>query len=563
MASLTPRNFPRKSPKLMALMLAVAGLLGISGCSLTSGTQPAVLVLVVQNLGFNSFSCDDTAEVGDTPGFDSFCQEAVRYTHAYSVSTLSQATVGSLLTGLYPREHGVRHNGAQGLNPALETVAEVALKKGFATSFFSGGPPVWRRGAFSQGFATFDDNVQVSLKKLYRPANSVVDLFLKWQETEARRSPFLSFLFFADAQFFDQPTVNDLGEIRESTYRAQLEEVGESMSNLVTELKRRKIWDSSYVILVGLDGKTSGSREDEPSGSNLYSESTHVTLMIKPARKKRESPFNWKIDANVSLVDVGATLFDILDGEQVRLVSRAGAVSLKNTLVEPVPDWPIDRKIITESAWPEWRGYGGVRASVRKGPYLYIFDTKDKLYNTLTDSLEVSLLPKSDPRAAEVREELANYLVSFDYAPWAPSVPSVLESSMVAEDLWRTHGPAAALYQLENLARRYPDDARLRGWRAIIALENSNWKELIDVARDTRPIWKYVGEVNSGIRSSSRKPVIDEPCVRAIVDKFQKALVRKCSNETARELLSWASASNGEEQERAKETFFRRYLDDA
>ena len=168
-------------------------------CSWRSPAQPAVLVILVENLGFGTFSCQEQTSQDDE-GFDAFCQESVRFTHAYAPSTLTQPNVVSILTGMYPTEHGVRHNGAQALSAKTVTVDEAARTKGYKTSFFSGGPPIWRRSGISQGFDTFDDNISVSLKSPYRPSSAIVDAFLNWQANRAPNGKFVGVLSFADAQ---------------------------------------------------------------------------------------------------------------------------------------------------------------------------------------------------------------------------------------------------------------------------------------------------------------------------------------------------------------------------
>ena len=264
---------------------------------------------MVENLGFNSFSCGDASGPPDEVLFESFCNESVRFTHAYTPSTMSQAAIASLLTGLYPREHGVRHNGAVGLSAKIETLAEVARDSRMKTSFISGGPPIFRRSGFSQGFDIFDDSVAPALKSLYRPASSVVSMFLDWQKP--LRGGWLSFLFFADPQFVDQPTVDDLGEERESSYEGQVAEVSESIESLVKEMKRRQVWDSTTVVLVGTNGFGSENRPSDPQAVNLFADATRVVLMVKPAHTDKPGfvkPSNWKIDSNVSLADLGETL---------------------------------------------------------------------------------------------------------------------------------------------------------------------------------------------------------------------------------------------------------------
>ena len=526
--------------------------------------QPAVLVLMVENLGFTSFSCGDSSNSPEEVLFESFCTESVRFTHAYTPSTMSQAAIASLLTGLYPREHGVRHNGPQFLNFKQVTVAEAAKQSGYKTSFISGGPPIWRRSGFNQGFDLFDDAIGLTYKNLYRPSINVINLFLSWQKTEAPSGKFASFLFFADPQFVDQPTVDDLGEVRENSYESQLEEVSESIETLVREMKRRKIWDSTTVVLVGLNGNVSDARNGEPGAVNLYSESTRSTLMVKPARHANPDyiiPSNWKIDSNVSLVDIGETLLEMLtaatpdeSGGQGRVVSKMGTVSLQNAFTDPKPNWPDNREILVESAWPDWRGVGGVRASLRRGPYLYLFDSDARLYNTLTDNLEVRPLPLNEPGVARLREEFSVHLKSLGYSPWKITNDSELDRTLLGEDLWRERPVTAEMAKrLKALTRRYPDNRELIGWRAHVDVQRADWPDLKAAAGEVRPLWSYVADVNL----NSPKQTILDACSKAL---FTQSADRDkdCGDDLARALATWADEHKSRaDRERAMELFNR------
>ncbi len=515
---------------------------------------------MVEDLGFNAFSCGDSSGPPDDILFESFCAEGVRFTHAYTPSTMSQAAVASLLTGLYPREHGVRHNGAQGLSAKLTTVAKVARQTRYKTSFFSGGPPIFRRSGFNQGFDLFDDSIGLNLKTLYRPALNVINLFLNWQKTEAPGGRFLSFLFFADPQFVDEPTVDDLGEVRESSYAGQVAEVSESVETLVREMKRRKIWDSTTVILVGLNGATSESRQGVPGAANLFSESTRSTLMVKPARTANPNyiiPSNYKIDSPVSLVDVGETLFEIIsspDSGRGRTLSKMGTVSLISAFSDPKPNWADDREIVVESAWPEWRGFGGIRASVRKGPYLYLFDENAQLFNTLTDNLEGRPLPLSEPGTARLRETFAQFLSAENYNPWRPNSLADLERTSFGEELFRERTVTAdTAKQLKRLASRYPDNHELMGWRANVDLARGDWADLKAAAGKTRPLWTYVAEVNQGVKV---QPLLDS-CFHALFTHSGER-GKDCGDEASRALATWADESRkSSERDRGAETFNR------
>ena len=502
---------------------------------------------MVENLGFNAFSCGDSSAPPDDILFESFCEESVRFTHAYTPSTMSQAAVASLLTGLYPREHGVRHNGAQGLSAKLLSIAEVAKDARYKTSFFSGGPPIFRRSGFNQGFDVFDDSIGLSLKNLYRPALTVVNLFLDWQKTSVPKGEFVSFLFFADPQFVDQPTIDNLGEVRESSYEGQISEVSESIETLVKQMKQRKIWDTTTVILVGLNGVPTEIRGGEPNAVNLFGESTRTVLMVKPAHQAQPEyikPSNWKIDSNVSLVDVGETLQEMLAPpgvslEKVRAVSKMGTVSLLSAFSDPKPNWSEDREIVVESAWPVWRGVGGIRSALRKGPYFYLFDENDQIYNTVTDNLEYRSLPLGEPGASRLRDQFAKFLRSNDYTPWRILDRSEIERTLFGQELWRDRPVTQeTANRLKALSRKYKDSRELTGWRATIDLQRGDWLDLKLIAAKDHPLWTYVADTNLNVKTS---PLADN-CLKALFAHSGES-GKDCGDEISRQLALSADDS--------------------
>ena len=535
---------------------ALAATLLVSACSFRRDIQPSVLVIMVDGLGFNSFSCGEGQEAG--AGFQVFCDEAVRYTHAYTPSPLSQPAVATLLTGRYPFEHGVRHNGPQYLQAKETTVAEAAGQMGFRTSFYSGGPPIWRRSAFNQGFAVFDDSAGISINRLYKPAGEVARSFLDWQDNEASRGKFFSFLYFADPQFIDAPTANEEGIVRESSYSSQIDEVDEVLFDLVKELKRRKVWDSTDVILVGLDGHPGETRDLEFPMMNLFSERTRSTLMIKPSRKRRDGPFNWKIDNNVTLADVGHTLFELV-GAAASTASKH-SVSLRKSLVGPEADWAPNRMVVSESAWSKWRGFSTIRAAVRRGSLLYIYDEKDSLYDTLTDSMEAIPIPAGDERTAGLRAEMREFLSANGFERWKPLTPNVFDKLQLARVLWRDRMPAPDIMEaLKTLGRQYPDDPEIRGWRAIWAMRLGDWPELKVLAKKDRPFWAYVASRNIGEKTSVPA---SEPCLEPlrVAAPPYPSPPKGCAVEGVHDLLISADESAPEEaRNKAMESFIRTY----
>jgi hypothetical protein len=537
--------------RLWVTLMIAAVITTLASCTLRTSVQPSILVILVEDLGFGAFSCGEGEEGAQGTGFQTLCDEAVRFTHAFTPSVMSQATVASILTGRLPRELGVRHNGAQGISAPTETVAEVALTHGYRTAFFSGGPPIFRRG-LNQGFELFDDNFPVSVKKLYRSVNDLVSVFLNWQSSETPRGGFLTFLYLPDLQFPDTPTVNDLGEVRESSFHSQVEEVDESLGTLFKELKRRKLWDSTDIFLVGLNGYPADvpdERIGELQAANLFSEATHATLMIKPSLRKKDALINRKIDFNVSLIDVGTTLFDLIAGRFPRglIEDTSSGASLKSALVGAQPEWSAERMITSESAWPEWRHIGGIRAAVRRGSYLYVLDDPDGLYNTLTDSLEASPLPLGDEHSYRVRMELSEYLRGFQYDSWRAPERVEFEKLSMARDLWHKREVTDEdMRRLRALNRRFPKDPTIAAWRAIFSIRRSDWTELKDVAGKNRDRveWAFVAARNLG----EKWVAPTNPCLVPLIPLPGKVkpLPKDCAVNGVRELYQWVDESLSE-----------------
>ena len=77
-----------------------------------------------------------------TPALDRLAAEGVRFdfAHAHTVLTLPSHT--SILTGLYPFQHGVRDNAGYRVAPTARTAATLFRQAGYATGAFVGAFPL-------------------------------------------------------------------------------------------------------------------------------------------------------------------------------------------------------------------------------------------------------------------------------------------------------------------------------------------------------------------------------------------------------------------------------------
>lgn len=478
------------------------GLLFLNGCHWESSTKPSVLIIAVENLNADAFICGDTS-VQFEEGLGRLCDDGVRFTHAYTPSVMSQSALTSILTGLYPQESGVWHNGQQYLSEKFQTVAEVAFGKGYRTFFVSGGAPIWRKSGLAQGFEVFDDNFNVNKNDIYRPVSKNFDIFLNWINENNDGSPFFSVIYLSDLQFLEKSTINESGQERAVGFDSQLSEINESFAALIQKMKSQKIWDNTYVIFTGLNGRTPLTRRGEFNSINMHSENTQVLMMIKPAKKIRDAGINWTIDVNVSLADVGATLYDIL-GSPEELVSynrELDVSSLRSALNKPQVDWGRDRYILTSSAWPSWRGVGGIRAAVRKNNMLLINDQTPKFINALTDRFETQPLSNKEVSSRSTIAELSEFIKRQGISTWDGITVTLIEKLVIFADLMRESGGSDQMkMRLSHLVQQRPWDKQVLGWLARVAVEGKDW-ELLDMLgeKNIYPLWSYIARRNSGL----------------------------------------------------------------
>lgn len=527
--------------------------LTFAGCTFRSDPKPSILVIAVEGLGFDSVSCD-------APGYQTLCDESVRFTHAFTPSVMSQATLASILTGRYPYEHGVANNGTDFLSAKFETVAEVAVSKGYRTSFFSGGPPIWRKSGLAQGFETFDDYFMIHYHRLYRPARETSERFLEWLSNDAEEKAFFSVLFWPDLQFPDATTRNEMGEIRERTYQGQTRAVGEALQYVIQNLRKLKRWDNTFVVLLETNGHLLRPRNLQTDTLSLLSNNTQVALLIKPARKPRDAGVEWKIDRNVTLVDLAPTFLDIMGAAKKKADDdELEVVSLKGVLYRPYVDWNPERPLLTETAWPLWRNWGSTRWALRTDPYLFIHDVQPQLYNTLTDRMELMPTPIQDAQGRGLIVRFTQAMQNLGFSAWVPPLPRKIEKLLLGERLWRELNVTADLYrELDRLIMRLPNEEQLVGWKANLLLNSGEWRGLADLGIRTRkPLWKFVGDRNLNMRGNLNR----EGCSKLFLEKREEVLrPEECEDELLMSLWRWIHERDGGEKKVLQEVFMRNYL---
>ncbi|MFK8138244.1 MAG: sulfatase-like hydrolase/transferase [Bdellovibrionales bacterium] len=485
---------------------------------------------------------------------NTICSEFVRYTHAYTPSPLSKVALSAMYTAKNPFELGISNNAEHFLAEEFWSIGELALDRGYRTAFFTGGGSVWRHSGLHQGMEVFSEH-PANYNNLYSDARTLRNRFVKWHKSRVSRRSFFAHLHFVDMDFPTIATTDDLGNVRERSLESQWSHLKSSWSKLFREMKRNKTWDNSYVIIVGVNGRTPVDRRNEFASLNLHSENTQVGLFIKPPRKKRDLGLAWKIDHNVSLLDVGMTIFDIL-GQKPNDQGLLKAVSLLPTLLEEEVNWDNTRPILMESGWAKWKNLSNIRNASLIGKKLFFNSDPVIYYNTLIDQKEQLPIPAGVSNLSPVEIDLATSIFnSTGTAAFADIEYQEIKKIKVIKQIQVDGFDPIFVGELQYLALNGAGK-EVSGQLAGYFLQTQSWKKLKGLGlRLNRPEWVYVANKNLGLPLGSTKNL--SPCFVALFSESVKPDVG-CGFALYENLVRWKS-KKGKQKEYWREKFVKEY----
>ncbi len=353
-----------KPSKLGLLFLAISGLFWTS-CQ--SHQQNSVLVFAFEQLSAEDLNCSEELTTSDS-GLGLLCKESVRFTHAFTTSLQPAAAMASLLTATYPIQHGLRTSGDR-INPQIDLLSDQALKKNYRTGFFSGGPTILKKTGLSRSFEIFDDTIASQDNRFAWSMSSLLNQMSEW--IFEVNSPFLTVVYFSNTDI-NQPLTD---------------EDDEKLFAFFEMLKRKKIWDTSHIILTGLKGQNKYSRVAETAFSNLHSENTNIAFLYKPPRQKGDDGINWKSDNLISLADIGHSLFCLVEDCSLMNQKILHSTELEWLQTHEIQTAGPEQKMLMVEA-PNPFEYSQIKYAMRTKTGLFLNSPRPQYFNTLSDRSE-------------------------------------------------------------------------------------------------------------------------------------------------------------------------------
>lgn len=361
--------------RVISLMTHAAGWAALSAlpsCTKASEPPPNVLLITIDTLRADRLSCYGH-ERSTSPNLDRLAREGLRYTHAQAPRAKTTPSIASLLSGLYPHEHGVR-DLATPLASGVPLLQESLKRAGYRTGAIVGN---WvltdARAGLARGFDVWCENLPESNSvppdgAPERKAQSLTDGALAAlglgdapkdgagpeHGALAGDEPWFLWLHYMDphgtydapaehrifrsehadpiSEFDDRPTalhrhsvaaynapaatrltpeLIDANAVRD-LYDAEIRYVDHELGRLLDALRAAQELDATLVIVTSDHGESLGEhRYWFEHGRYAYEATCRVPLIVKPARS---GPAAAGVrSADVSLVDLAPALLESLE----------------------------------------------------------------------------------------------------------------------------------------------------------------------------------------------------------------------------------------------------------
>ena len=298
-----------------------------------------------------------------SPAITKLVEDSFIMDKAFTVATNSGPSHATLLTGLYPAQHGLQNNG-QKIKATTPTLAEILRQAGYNTAGFVGYFALAEESGLNKGFEEFEINPIASHDHDHKEPEddlqgfeAVADWLKSWAES-AEKPPFFIWMHVQNihesydppapyssmfgeisapqtlAGFegeFDVRCINDLAKAWRAgilpprfkdemlaLYDGEIRLVDDQLEKIFNGLKSSGNYDDTIIVLVSDHGEVLFEKYENkfykqgPGHTGRYSDaSLRVPLILKPATFhgfKKTS----RITQMVSTVDLVPTLLDLI-----------------------------------------------------------------------------------------------------------------------------------------------------------------------------------------------------------------------------------------------------------
>ena len=310
--------------KLLGALIATAALALACGTSPTAdliqSSDRNVLLITIDTLRGDALGCDGGP--ARTPVIDALAGAGLRFSFAHAHAVVTLPSHASILTGLYPYQHGYRENAGYRLTPGTETLATWLKASGFETGAFVAAFPLDARFGLTPGFDVYDgrfDDIGSGAEFLLpeRPGPVVVQRAADW--IRARSGRWFAWVHLYEPHAPYRPAAPFDVEYAGRPYYGEVAAADRALVPLVDTVRAAP--RPTLVVVTGDHGEALGDHGETTHGLFAYESTLHVPLIVaelgtqRPQRPRslHSSDGSGAVsDAPARHVDIVPTILDVL-----------------------------------------------------------------------------------------------------------------------------------------------------------------------------------------------------------------------------------------------------------
>ena len=217
-----------------------------------------------------------------TPNLDRLAAAGARFEFAHAHAVVTLPSHASILTGVYPFEHGIHDNSGYRLPSDRPTLASLLRGEGFATGAFVAAFPLDSQFGLDAGFDVYDDRFghaegPSDFQIAERPAEEVVAVARDWIEGQAGRWFAWVHLFDPHAVYRPPPPFD--ARYAASPYHGEVAYTDYALGPLLAAAAAGGA-RPTFVVVTSDHGESLGEHGERTHGLFAYEATLRVPLML-------------------------------------------------------------------------------------------------------------------------------------------------------------------------------------------------------------------------------------------------------------------------------------------
>ncbi len=270
----------------LAIGLTLALLAGLGCQRIATAPRPPAGAPSFLLVTIDTLRADHVGPRGDrpslTPHLDRLAERGAVFQDAISVAPLTLPAHVSILTGLLPPHHGVRHNGIFRLAPETPTVATRLRAAGWRTSAVVGAAVLGAEFGLARGFDHYDDTMGDGRASdngfPERRAGRVTDAALAWLRDQ--RTPYFLWVHYYDAHADYAPPEPWASRYAGDPYAGEIAYVDHELGRLLAGLASRSDRAGTYVLVTSDHGEGLGEHGEPDHSYLVYDADLRVPWIV-------------------------------------------------------------------------------------------------------------------------------------------------------------------------------------------------------------------------------------------------------------------------------------------